>query len=97
MRAGIPSPPPRRHPTEETPPGGDPPEEAHPPQEETPQHAGRYAQRAGGTHPTGMQSCLYFRASATHDLGLYDIVDESFRDLNGAEKPGSDGTFEGEC
>ena len=23
------------------------------------EHAGRYGQRAGGTHPTGMQSCLY--------------------------------------
>ena len=22
------------------------------------EHAGRYGQRAGGTHPTGMQSCL---------------------------------------
>ena len=38
-----------------------------------------------------------YRASATHDLGLYDIVDESFRDLNGGEKPGSDGTFAGQC
>ena len=29
------------------------PEQAHPPGTE---HAGRYGQRAGGTHPTGMQS-----------------------------------------
>ena len=31
------------------------------PPEQTPpgaEHAGRYGQRAGGTHPTGMQSCL---------------------------------------
>ena len=24
------------------------------------EHAGRYGQRAGGTHPTGMQSCVEF-------------------------------------
>ena len=24
------------------------------------EHAGRYGQRAGGTHPTGMQSCFVF-------------------------------------
>ena len=37
------------------PPGADtPPEQAPPPPV---QHAGRYGQRAGGTHPTGMQSC----------------------------------------
>ena len=48
--------------------GADPPEQTHPsqsrhtpPQEQTPpaaEHAGRYGQRAGGTHPTGMQSCF---------------------------------------
>ena len=32
-----------KHPREQTPPGTE--------------HAGRYGQRAGGTHPTGMQSC----------------------------------------
>ena len=36
-------------PPEETPLGGDPPGA---------QHAGRYGQRTGGTHPTGMQSCF---------------------------------------
>ena len=47
MHAGIPEPPP----PEQTPPGpGTPPPGA--------EHAGRYGQRAGGTHPTGMQSCL---------------------------------------
>ncbi len=36
------------------------------------------------------------RASATHDLGLYDIVDESFQDLqSGGVQPGSHGYFEG--
>ena len=42
------------------PPGADPPG-ADPPHEQTTlpgtEHAGRYGQRAGGTHPTGMQSC----------------------------------------
>ena len=42
-------------PWEQTPPapGADPP--SRPP---SAKHAGRYGQRAGGTHPTGMQSCL---------------------------------------
>ena len=31
-------------------------DQVHPPGAE---HAGRYGQHAGGTHPTGMQSCLY--------------------------------------
>ena len=47
------------------PPGADPPPGAdtsgsrHPPWEKTPpgEHAVTYGQRAGGTHPTGMQSC----------------------------------------
>ena len=43
------------------PPGADPPRAdlprtRHPPWAE---HAGRYGQQASGTHPTGMQSCLY--------------------------------------
>ena len=33
-----------------------PPWSRHPPGAD---HAGRYGQRAGGTHPTGMQSCLF--------------------------------------
>ena len=37
-----------------TPPRADPQEQTPPPGAE---HAGRYGQRAGGTHPTGMQSC----------------------------------------
>ena len=63
------TPPQSRHP-----PGADPPEQT-PPLEQTPpqsrhppppgadtpstEHAGRYGQCAGGTHPTGMQSCLW--------------------------------------
>ena len=48
------------HPTPRTrdqvpPPGADPPgADTHTPSAE---HAGRYGQRAGGAHPTGMQSC----------------------------------------
>ena len=40
-----------------------PPRTRHPPPQPGPgtppgaEHAGRYAQRAGGTHPTGIQSC----------------------------------------
>ena len=58
------TPPGSRHPQEQTPlsrhppPGADTPS----PREQTPppgaEHAGRYGQRAGGTHPTGMQSCF---------------------------------------
>ena len=75
MRAGIPPPPPPP-----LPPGPDTPprdhaaplrpcthprDHAHPPPH-TPaaEHAGRYGQRAGGTHPTGMQSCV------THKVGI---------------------------
>ena len=66
--------PPIADPPEQTPPraGTPPPEQAHTPRSRTPQsrppsgadtprpaeHAGRYGQRAGGTYPTGMQSCL---------------------------------------
>ena len=35
---------------------GTPPNQVHPPDAE---HAGRYGQWAGGTHPTGMQSCIW--------------------------------------
>ena len=51
------------------PPGSDTPQSRHPPPgirytspgPGTPpatEHAGRYVQRAGGPHPTGMQSCI---------------------------------------
>ena len=45
------------------PPGADTPQSRHtPPGADTPppgaEHAGRYGQRAGGTHLTGMQSCF---------------------------------------
>ena len=57
-------------PQEQIPPGSKhtPPGSRHPPQQTPPrsrhplppgaEHAGRYGQRAGGTHPTGMQSCF---------------------------------------
>ena len=56
VHAGIPHPPStRHHPQDQAPPRpGTPPREQPPPGAE---HAGRYGQRAGGTHPTGMQSC----------------------------------------
>ena len=54
------------HPLEQTPPQTTPPLEQTPQPPTSPpgadppatEHAGRYGQRAGGTHPTGMQSCL---------------------------------------
>ena len=53
-----------RHPREQTPPRADTPQSRHlqgpdPPEAGTPGavHAGRYGQRAGGMHHTGMQSC----------------------------------------
>ena len=67
-------PPQQTPPGSQTPPGADTPwEQTHTPREQTPptadtpqsrhlppgaEHAGRYGQRAGGTHPTGMQSCF---------------------------------------
>ena len=45
------------------PPSGDNPHSRHPPQQTaspTTNHTGRYGQRAGGTHPTGMQYCYIF-------------------------------------
>ena len=51
-------------PLEQTPPTAEtPPHSRHPPQQNPPStagHAGRYGQRAGGTHPTGMQSCVFY-------------------------------------
>ena len=64
VHAGIPHPPQSRHPPDQTPPWEQtPPQEQTPPGADTPpgtEHAGRYGQRAGGTHPTGMQSCFLF-------------------------------------
>ena len=54
---------------------GIPPQEETPPQEENPpgtKHAGRYGQRAGGTHPTGMLSCLYCSESDVDPNGFID-------------------------
>ena len=44
------------------PPGNRPPWEQTSPRSRHPpaKHAGRYGQRAGGTHPTGMQSCFLY-------------------------------------
>ena len=64
---GIPPPPPgTRHPPQPVPLGPglpwirQPPRTRHPPRSGPPgaEHAGRYGQRAGSTHPTGMQSCF---------------------------------------
>ena len=40
----------------------DPPRSRHPPRAV---HAGRYSQQAGGTHPTGMQSCFLILVKLT--------------------------------
>ena len=54
MHAGIPSPLVGGTPWEGGPPGTMHPQTMRPPGTE---HAGRYGERAAGTHPTGMQSC----------------------------------------
>ena len=65
-------------PPEQTPPGPGtpPPLEQTSPRPGTPppeaEHAGRYGQRAGGPHPTGMQSCLFW-SSQILKLELYQI------------------------
>ena len=55
------TPPPRSRPTRTRHPRGQSSPGADPPGPDTPQtvHAGRYGQQAGGTHPTGMQSCWF--------------------------------------
>ena len=84
-------PPGRRHPLRaDTPQGADtplgantpPPLGADPAGADTPlsrppttEHAGRYGQRAGGTHPTGMQSCLIL-------LIFLNKINERFRILH---------------
>ena len=50
------------------PPRADTPPEQTPPLEHTPpttEHAGRYSQRVGSTHPNGMQSCTSMQFSVT--------------------------------
>ena len=37
-----------------------PPGQVHPPPGAVHVHAGRYGQQAGGTHPTGIHSCLLY-------------------------------------
>ena len=37
------------------------------------EHAGRYGQRAGGTHPTGLQSCFYIFPTYLPFSHLYSI------------------------
>ena len=59
-----------------TPLGRYPPGQVHPPGRYTPPravHAGRNGQQAGGTHPTGMHSCL------TINLSIF----QPFRSING--------------
>ena len=62
-------PPPRADPLPwvQTPPGSDTPLQQTPPQEQrqpppTPKQTPAYGQRAAGTHPTGMHSCLYLHS-----------------------------------
>ena len=51
VHAGIPPPGPGRHPRDQAPPRPGTPRA---------EHAGRYSQRVGGTHPTGMHSCSFW-------------------------------------
>ena len=69
-------------PQEQTLPGADTP----PPRADTPGsrhppatvHAGRYGQQAGGTHPTGMQSCLFWQQEVFFFLSVEFIPSNWF-------------------
>ena len=53
------------------PPGAGIPQSKHPPPGADPpnaEHAGRYGQQAGGTHPTGMQSCFFLHIKTLVEL-----------------------------
>ena len=96
-------PPPRpgRPPLEQTPPSSrHPPKTRHPPGQALPpppgtEHAGRYGQCAGGTHPTGMQSCFrHVKASFTLILnviifrsGTFVLFYGHFDGQNGSANP----------
>ena len=67
-------------PREQTPQSRHAPGSRHPPGAE---HAGRYGQRAGGTHPTGMQSCcIYHVKSETGIVMLKNPVLPTWLDIN---------------
>ena len=90
-RGGVTSHPPEQTPQSRHPPGAhnppgadtNPPGAETTPPEQTPtpsEHAVRYGQRAGGTHPTGMQSCLNMlrcdRSVALLDqIGFSEVID----------------------
>ena len=72
-----------------TPQAGTPPGQVHPPWADTPPqagtppragippravHAGRYGQQAGGTHPTGMHSCLMMLAKSVAYLHVVALT-----------------------
>ena len=63
---GVPHPPGSRHP----PWSRHPPEQTPPEQTPPCQHAVRYGQHTGGTHPTGMQSCLLLLSLLGIDQGF---------------------------
>ena len=72
-QAGIPR---QGHPPGQVPPGQVPPGQV-PPRAGTPPstvHAGRYGQQAGGTHPTGMQSCYIFAMYISFELLAFHIL-----------------------
>ena len=68
-----PSPPRTRHPPDQVHPGPG----THPGAE----HAGRYGQRAGGTYPTGMQSC-WFKYCVTHTFCKMQQYQKHFTLIN---------------
>ena len=50
-----------------------PPPRSRPPAAE---HTGRYGQRAGGTHPTGMQSCYWLESLAWKKINIMKREDD---------------------
>ena len=84
------------------PPGADtpldhhtPPDQAHPPGSRLPQtrhppsteHAGRYSQHVGGTHPTGMQSCYQLQRSCGQGYVFTRVCDSVHRRVSSRENP----------
>ena len=93
--AGTPpqaDPPPEQTPLQSRhPPGVDPqdwtPQSRHLSPPPAAEHAGRYGQRAGSTHPTGMQSCCVFvsRFDGDNYLKLKPILKQTLSPLPGLD------------
>ena len=50
------------------------------------EHAGRYGQQAGGTHPTGMHSCLVSRFEAKKNYSIEQKWKQKQKDQRKSDK-----------